>query len=41
MNSYFIGEAYTIGGMVLVVLSPILVAINISLSLFVLLNIFS
>lgn len=40
MNSYFIGEAYAIGGFVLLIFSPILAAINIVFSLFILLNIF-
>lgn len=40
MNSYFIGEAYAIGGFVLLIFSPILVAINVSFSLFILLMVF-
>lgn len=40
MNSYFIGEAFAIGGMIFLIFSPILVAINISFSLFILLTIF-
>lgn len=40
MNSYFIGEAYAIGGLIFLIISPVLVAINVSFSLFILLIIF-
>lgn len=40
MNSYFIGEAYAIGGMVFLILSPLIVSVNYCVSIYILILIF-